>query len=287
MNQHVCRFLMVFSLAADAPSLTAGTDKSRYHLFHPTPREEMRALSTDRPDQTESAYTVDAGHFQAEWDIVNFVYDRHNVDKANERVESFTVMPINLKVGLCNNVDLQVVIDSYVHERVENFAAGTTRTREGFGDVTARLKINFWGNDGGDTAFGALPFVKFPTASEGLGNDVIEPGVLFPLAVELPAGFGMGLMTGVEFTAGDENKLTHADFVNSITFAHDIVGNLGGYIEFFTVISTEDATDWAGSVDAGLTYGVTENVQIDAGVNVGVTRAADDVNPFVGMSVRY
>jgi hypothetical protein len=41
-------------------------DKSGYHLFRPTPRELMRELSTDRPDQTESAYTVDAGHVQLE-----------------------------------------------------------------------------------------------------------------------------------------------------------------------------------------------------------------------------
>lgn len=262
-------------------------DKSQYHLLKPTPRESIRKLSTDRPDQTESPYTVDAGHFQFEWDFVNYVYDRHNAARANERVEAFTVMPINLKAGLCNYADLQVVIESFVHERAKNFSAGTTRTREGFGDVTTRLKINFWGNDGGDTAFGALPFVKFPTASDGLGNDVIEPGILFPFAAELPAGFGMGAMTGVKFTAGDSRKLRHADFVNSIAVGHDIIGNLGAYLEFFAVVSTQDATDWMGAVDGGLTYAINDDLQLDAGVNVGVTRAADDVNPFVGMSVRY
>ena len=43
-------------------------DKSIYTLFHPTPREWMREMSTDRPDQTESPNTVDAGHFQVELD---------------------------------------------------------------------------------------------------------------------------------------------------------------------------------------------------------------------------
>jgi hypothetical protein len=38
-----------------------GTNKNRYHLLAPTPRSELRDLSTDRPDKTESAYTVDAG----------------------------------------------------------------------------------------------------------------------------------------------------------------------------------------------------------------------------------
>jgi hypothetical protein len=37
----------------------------------------------------------------------------------------------------------------------------------------------------------------------------------------------------------------------------------------------------------GLTYGVTKNLQLDAGVNIGVTRAAEDLNPFLGLTSRY
>ncbi len=56
------------SLAAKAQNppgkeIASGTarDKGSYNLFKPTPREFMRGMSTDRPDQTESPYTVDAG----------------------------------------------------------------------------------------------------------------------------------------------------------------------------------------------------------------------------------
>jgi hypothetical protein len=35
-------------------------------------------MSTDRPDKTESAYTVDAGHFQFEADLVSFGIDNWN-----------------------------------------------------------------------------------------------------------------------------------------------------------------------------------------------------------------
>ena len=37
----------------------------------------------------------------------------------------------------------------------------------------------------------------------------------------------------------------------------------------------------------GFTYGFTKNVQLDWGANIGVTRAADDINPFVGMTIRF
>ena len=38
-------------------------DKSGYNLFNPVPENLMRELSPDRPDKTESPYTVDAGNF--------------------------------------------------------------------------------------------------------------------------------------------------------------------------------------------------------------------------------
>ena len=66
-----------------------------------------------------------------------------------------------------------------------------------------------------------------------------------------------------------------------------IVGKLGGYVEFFSLVSAERGADWIGTVDAGLTYALTDDIQLDAGVNVGVTRAADDINLFFGISMRF
>jgi len=39
--------------------------------------------------------------------------------------------------------------------------------------------------------------------------------------------------------------------------------------------------------DCGVTYGVTRNVQFDAGINFGLTQPAPDFNSFVGLSVRF
>ena len=41
----------------------------------PTLADDLRPLSTDRPDTTESAYTVDAGHFQFEMEMAAFTRD--------------------------------------------------------------------------------------------------------------------------------------------------------------------------------------------------------------------
>lgn len=287
---------VVLGLLTTAVLLTAGgtsafgndrADKSQYTLFNPTPRDQMREMSTDRPDLTESPYTVDAGHFQIEMDVVNYSHDRRNPDRAPVTVESVSFAAVNLKLGLCDRVDLQVLLEPYSRVRIHDRATGMVERHRGFGDITTRLKVNFWGNDGGKTALGMMPFVKLPSNQDGLGNNAMEGGIIFPFAAELPAGWGMGAMTEVDFLEDGDGRGHHAEFVNTITFGHDIVGDLAGYVEFFSAVSTERGSPWVGSVNFGFTYGLTDDIQLDTGLNIGVTRSADDLNPFLGISWRY
>ena len=52
----------------------AKPDKNQYWLFNPVPTDQMRTFSTDRPTKSNVPYTVDAGHFQYETDLVNFTH---------------------------------------------------------------------------------------------------------------------------------------------------------------------------------------------------------------------
>jgi len=149
------------------------------------------------------------------------------------------------------------------------------------------LKLNLWGNGGGQTALAILPFVKFPTSTDNLGNDAVEGGIIFPFSVKLPRDFELGLETAVGFWRNGGDGDYHEDFINSVTLGHAIVGNLSGYLEFFSDLSTEARSRWVGTVDAGLEFLVTKNVQLDCGCNFGVTRTADDFNPFAGITVRF
>ncbi len=244
-------------------------------------------MTTDRPDKTESPFTVDAGHFQLEMDLVTYTRDHNKEDGADERAESWAIAPVNLKVGLLNDLDLQAILETYNHVRVKNEKTGTVVKQSGFGDITLRLKKNFWGNDGGKTAFGVMPFLKLPTSQDDLGNNTVEGGIILPLAVDLPGGWGMGTMLEIDFLEDADRSGMHVDFVNSITFGHKLIGGLEGYIEFFSAASTEAESHWVGSVDVGFTYALAANLQLDAGINIGVSRAADDLNPFVGLSYRF
>ncbi len=76
-------------------------------------------------------------------------------------------------------------------------------------------------------------------------------------------------------------------FRNSVDLAHELFWGLEAYIEFFSLVTTERDVGWIGSFDSGLTYWFTDDLQVSAGFNVGVTSWAEDYHAFVSMAWRY
>ena len=257
-------------------------DKSGYNLFRPAPDALLRDFTTDRPDKTESPITVDAGHFQLEMDFATYTSER----TTRETTRAWAVAPTNFKFGIMNNVDLQVIVETYNVETTKDRDTGRTHRASGFGDVTLRCKTNFWGNDRGFSAFGMMPFVKLPTAGDDVGNGAVEGGVILPLLLRLPADWEIGTEIEIDHSRNSVRGGYHQEFVQSVTVGHDI-GKWSGYLELFSNRSNESHAGWIATFDCGVTYRVARDVQLDAGVNIGLTDAADDLNPFIGLSVRY
>jgi hypothetical protein len=287
MNSRVIRFFVLAISSASVAVAAPDTDKSIYHLLRPTPQELMREMSTDRPDTTEAPYTVDAGHFQVEADLFKFTRERHNVAKDHTVTEALELAPFNFKVGLCNYSDLQLVVPTYTSLRTRDRRTRVSETVRGFGDMEVRVKINVWGNDGGEIALALMPYVKLPTGRRGIGNDAVEGGLIVPVAFELPRGWGLGAMAQVDVNEDGDGSGHHLELMNTLALSHDIVGDLAGYVEFISLASADERAKWSGSAGFGLTYALTRDIQLDAGLNVGITRAADDFQPFAGVSWRF
>src|SRR5688572_10982534 len=253
-------------LLACVASAARGQDKSQFTLFNPTPRALMREMSTDRPDTTESAYTVDAGHTQVELSFFDYTRD----DSGDGDFEALSLVPMNLKVGLLNNADLQLVFEPYVREEIDDDEA------DGFGATQIRFKLNLWGNDGGDTALALMPFVQFPTADDEFGaTDHVEGGLIVPLAVSLPNEWNLGLMAEVDLVRDDADEDYGTQFVHTATVGHDIAGDLAGYVEYIGVASHDLNLGYVAVLGGGLTYGLSDDVQLDTGINVGLSDDAD------------
>jgi hypothetical protein len=110
-------------------------------------------------------------------DFANFTYDVPNSERGNVKSKSYQIAPMNLKVGVLNNVDFQLVLFPWQWERIEDRTARTIERNSGFGDITPRVKVNLIGNDGGFFALGLIPFVKLPASQDHLGNGAVEGGL--------------------------------------------------------------------------------------------------------------
>lgn len=263
------RFLVgaVLSLALAAPAAHAA-----------------RELTSDRPDTTESPYTVEPGRWQLETSLVEYLHDHSNVERLPITVTGWAVAPMNFRVGLTTNTEVQFVVEPWLSEHQHDRRSGSRGRVEDVGDVTVRYKWNLWGNDEGDSALAVMPFVKVPLSAGNAGNDHFEGGLIVPFGASLPGGWGFGAMTEVDFVRNEDNTGYETLWLNTMTVSHDIAGDLGGFLELAVEVGPGAP---AHTFNAGLTYGVNDDLQLDLGVNVGLNRAADDVVVFTGLVKRF
>lgn len=237
----------------------------------------LRELTTDRPDATESPFTVDMNHLQLELEAISYTRNRLN----GVRTTEWAAAPFNLRFGLTETTEVGIFITPYL-EATEKLRTGETTTWRGIGDTTLRAKWNWQGNDGGPLAYGMFVDLKLPTAKAGLGNDEVDGAVTFPVAFELGAGWEGAAMTVVEFgLTGSDREVV---WVNTITVGRELAPDLGGFLEL-----TSAAGDGAhvATFNCGLTRRYGPQLQLDAGFNFGLSRNAPDVRVFAGLSRKF
>jgi hypothetical protein len=268
---------------ATAPSSQPAPDKSIYSLFYPTPANLLREFNPDRPDQTEGPYTVDAGHLQLESSFAEYTH----VKDQGTSSDLWSVAPTNLRLGLLNNLEADLIVDPYLNLRTASSGTSSATRANGFGDTQLRAKLNLWGNDGGLTAFGLLPFIQLPTANNGLGNRHVEGGLILPLQINLSDDTSIGVQAEGDLLRNDSNTGYGSDFSFSAVLDQHLIGPLAGYIEYVGILPIRLGETYSAYFDAGFTWLLSTNIQLDIGINKGLTRSAYDYDIFSGISLRW
>lgn len=249
-----------------------------YNLFDPVPRGKMREMSMDRPDTTESPYSVDAGHYQAEVSFLDYSRDISN----GERATNINLLQSTLKVGLNDISDFQVVFSA--HSWSQSYAQTNYSSTEGFDDIQLRMKINVWGNDGGDSGLGFIPFVQIPVGSD-LSHGFWQGGLIMPVAYAIDERWAMSGQLETDFIYDEASKRQAIDFIHTVCLGYEFTEQFGGFIEYIGVVS--HSTRYQASIKNGFTWTVNPNWVLDAGYRAGLNAAAEDYGAFVGTSYRY
>lgn len=238
-----------------------------------------RELSTDRPDATESPFTVEPGFMQLEMEFANYERDR----EGGAKVTAWEAAPFNLRVGVTAATEVGVFVVPYRAE-IETAPGLPRQRRRGFGDVTLRGKMNIQGNDGGHAlAYGLIADVKLPTGARAVSNRKVEGALAVPFAFELAAGWSAGGMTSAE-RVYNESERYRTVWSNTFTVGRDLTERVGGFVELTS--STGDGRH-VSTLDVGATFEVNRNAQLDCGVNFGLSRRAPDVQVFAGWAQRF
>lgn len=237
-------------------------------------------ICTDRPTKANAVCTVAPGRVQLETSLFGWSV----TDVGGTRTELLTLGSGFAKFGLTGRSDLQLGFTPVARLRVKD-DAGRTR-QSGFGDVVIRYKHRLTGDDS-KVQLAVIPFVKLPTASAGLGNDKTEGG----LAVAVSRTIGTATVTigpELDLLADADGDGHHAGLINLVNVAVPVATGLTFVGELWSNYNFDPAgTVKQASADAAFAYGVSNDVQLDVGANLGLTRDTPDIEFYAGAAIRF
>ena len=246
----------------------------------------LRALCTDRPTKSTSPCTVDSGHWQVESDLTNVTIDRSG------GVTTKTVLLTNptLKYGLSKTLDLEVNFAPWQIASTRDRASGVTSRNSGIGDLYARVKLNLLGDDGGNVSFALSPYVKLPTAKAGLGNGVVESGLVVPINFNLPAKFSLVIDPEVDVLENAAGDGRHLNASGLLSLSRPISPTLTASVEVWSDVNFDPAgrrVQYSADIGAAWIPSKYPNVQFDGGVNFGLNRVTPTAQLYLGVSHRF
>lgn len=267
------RWLAPFGLAAAAGLAVAGDAETG------AAGVGVRPMSTDRPDTTESPYTVPFGLRQIEASFADFSRDSRGIPGHKHQ---WIFGQINLKLGTGDHTDVQVILNS--HATAGQVEGGDRSFSNGFGDVTVRVKRNVWGNDSGKTAFAVMPYVSVPTHT-GMSERTWAAGLILPWSWKVNERVSLGLMSELDFREREADSVGRFQWLQSMTVGVAWTERVGTYHELVAMVSPTHA--FQSAFNTGITLQVREGLVFDLGARVGLSSAAPDIGIFSGFSIRF
>jgi len=238
-------------------------------------QDEVRELITDRPDQTESSAVVPHKSLQIE---TGFVMENNDTGEANRK--SFTYNTTLFRYGLLENLELRLGLE-YLGKEVSVNDTGTTKTTSGLGPVSAGFKVKIADEDRWKPEMAFLGGLVLPfTASDDFKPDYSAANIRFSFAHTLSEKLSLGYNLGAEW----DGETAIPGYFYSIVLGIGLTDKLGMFVEGFGLIPEEGGSEHL--FDAGFTYLVLSNFQLDLSGGIGINdNAADNFLSF-GLTYR-
>jgi hypothetical protein len=243
----------------------------------PTRAEGLRDFCADRPGKATPPCILDVGHLQIETGLADAVF-RHS---GGIHDTTYTFGASELRLGLTPRLEAEAAWAPLIVDHDRDLGH-----RSGVGDLTLGLRGALIGPDGDGSAVSLQGFVTAPTATHGLGAGGWTGGVRLP--AQIPLGtLGLGLTPEVDVVRNASGHGTHAAWVGVASLSHGFGKFTLGAEAWGQVDGDPSHVSHQASADITAALAVGDNAQLDAGVNLGLTRDTPNLELYVGIAHRF
>lgn len=221
-------------------------------------------LITDRPDATESPTAVPKGFLQVETGAFYESFEERNI-----KIENYTYNTTLVRYGLLNNLELRLGWD-FVEGKTTLNGNRLDAVTSGFNPLLFGFKTTIVQEDGCFPEIGFLGHLYFPF-SAGTDYKPETTGVDFRFSFAHTLSEASSLSYNLGAAWGNDSS--EANYEYTLAYGYGITEKLGAYVELYGDFPENSAANhlW----DAGLTYLVSNNVQLDATVGASITKGQD------------
>ena len=256
MHRHLCAVLLGLALALPAAAQMDGP------------------LVSDRPDFTESTGTIAPGHVQIEGGITR-------QESGDE--DALSVGEILVRLGLGERLEARLGVGSWT--RLD--APGVEI--DGYEDPTVGLKVRLTppvdDRPPGFPAVSLLLGTSVPVGSEELTTDEWEPEARVALDWILTDLLSLGANLGVAFPSDGGDQFDQ--ILASVTLGIAATDRLGVFVETYGFSEEEPEGDATQYVDTGVTFALTNDLQLDARIGFGLNDPSPERFVGVGVAARW
>ena len=198
-------------------------------------------ISTDRPNQTESPFTLPLGHIQIETGI--------SIEDSQSNINTL------FRIGIINGIEVRLNTNYLMNDNI------TALKKSSFSDFEVGAKFKIWGESNDKTKIGFLSHLSIPSAPEVFSNN--EYGLLSRVLVshDLKNDSQIGYNLGY-------NKYNNYDGQFVYTLAYGM--SLGSFGVFFELFGDESSNHSHLNFDSGITYLIDSDKQLDLSIGRGL-----------------
>jgi len=231
---------------------------------HAQEEETQGALVTDRPDATEASSTVGKGILQIETGGIYESFKENNL-----KTEAYTFNTTLVRYGILDNMELRLGW-SFTEGRAKFNGNTLNNVTSGLSPLLLGVKIDIAEENGAMPEIALIGHV-FPLFSASKDYRPESTGIdfRFSLSHTLSEKSSIGYNIGGQW--GDDSA--EAAAVYTVAYGYSITEDFGFYAELYGDLPEDSSANhyW----DAGLTYLVNNDLQLDMYVGTSITEGQD------------